>query len=258
MTAQSLKRVQIKKMEILLKEGERIDDLERNGYRIIQNENGFCFGMDAVLLSGFIKAKKNDSFIDLGTGTGIIPILVRAKTECRDLTGLELQKDCCDMAARSVRLNGLEDDIKIVAGDICKAGEIFGKGSFDIAASNPPYIKAKAGLVNPASEKALARHEISCTFEDVAGQASLLLKPGGKFFLVHRPERLAEIIYTLKQYDLEPKRLKMVHSYIDSQACMFLLEASKGGNPAMRSEKPLIIYKDKNVYSDEIREIYGF
>ena len=245
-------------MEILLKDGERIDDLERNGYRIIQNESNFCFGMDAVLLSGFIKAQKNDTFIDLGTGTGIIPILVRAKTPCRSLTGLEIQKESADMAQRSVALNGLEDDIKIVTGDICRADEIFGKSSFTIAASNPPYMKAGSGLVNPEESKALARHEIKCTFEDVASQTASLLKPGGKFFLVHRPERLAEIIYTLKKYRLEPKRLKMVHSYAASESCMFLLEAVRGGNSGMKVEKPLIIYKEKNIYTDEIREIYGF
>ena len=245
-------------MEIRLKEGERIDDLERNGYRIIQNEKNFCFGMDAVLLSGFIRAGKNDRFIDLGTGTGIIPILVRAKTPCRDLTGLEIWEDSCDMAARSVRLNGLEEDIRIVCGDICKADEIFKKGSFDVVSSNPPYIKAQGGLINPDEGKALARHEIKCTFEDVARQAAALLKEGGKFFLVHRPERLAEIIFTLRTYKLEPKRLKMVHSYADSDACLFLLEASKGGRSGMKIEKPLIIYKEENVYSDEIYEIYGF
>ena len=245
-------------MEIRLKEGERIDDLERNGYRIIQNEKNFCFGMDAVLLSGFIRAGKNDRFIDLGTGTGIIPILVRAKTPCRNLTGLEIWEDSCDMAARSVRLNGLEEDIRIVCGDICKADEIFGKGSFDIVSSNPPYIKAQGGLINPDEGKALARHEIKCTFEDVARQAAALLKEGGKFFLVHRPERLAEIIFTLRTYKLEPKRLKMVHSYADSDACLFLLEASKGGRSGMKIEKPLIIYKKENVYTDEIYKIYGF
>ena len=245
-------------MEILLKEDERIDDLERNGYRIIQNEKNFCFGMDAVLLSGFITAQKNDSFIDLGTGTGIIPILVRAKTPCRNLTGLEIQEDSCDMAGRSVKLNGLESDIKIICGDICTAGELFGKNTFDIAASNPPYIKAGSGLVNPAGAKALARHEIKCTFEDVAREAAALLKPGGKFFLVHRPERLAEIIFTLKTHKLEPKRLKMVHSYIDTDACMFLLEAVKGGGSGMKAEKPLVIYREKNIYTDEIHGIYGF
>lgn len=245
-------------MEVQLREGERIDDLQRNGLRIIQNEKGFCFGMDAVLLSGFIRAKKSDVFLDMGTGTGIIPLLVRAKTPCRDLTGLEIQAACADMARRSVLLNDLENDIKIITGDICSASKELKKSSFDVISCNPPYMKKDSGLLNPASAKALSRHEISCTFADVAREAALLLKPGGKFFLVHRPFRLSEIICILKEYKLEPKRLKMVHSYMDSDACMFLLEASKGGGSSLEVEKPLIIYKEENVYTDEIYEIYGF
>lgn len=249
-------------MNVELLDGERIDDLERNGYRIIQSTNGFCFGMDAVLLSGFaaeaLEGKKEIKIIDFGTGTGIIPILLRAKTSSRDITGLEIQKESVDMSRRSVALNDLDSDIKIVEGDICKASEIFAKASFDVVTSNPPYKKAGGGLSNPNEAKAIARHEIKCTFEDVAFQAAALLKPGGKFFLVHRPERLAEIIDTLKKNKLEPKRLRMVHSFADSEATMFLLEASKGGNEFMKVEKPLIIYKEENQYTDEIYEIYGF
>ena len=245
-------------MDVNLSEDERIDDLERNGYRIIQNRKGFCFGMDAVLLSGFIRAGASDRLIDLGTGTGIIPILVRAKSGCRDLTGLEIQEDIADMAQRSVELNGLCDDIKIVNGDICRAGKLFERGSFTVVTSNPPYMKSGGGLVNPDISKALARHEISCTFGDVARAAADLLCAGGKFFLVHRPDRLAEIMDVLRENRLEPKRLKMVHSFADSDAVMFLLEACLGGSSGMKVEKPLIIYKDKGVYSDEIYEIYGF
>ncbi len=249
-------------MNVELLPDERIDDLERNGYRIIQSKKSFCFGMDAVLLSYFaavgLEGKKESKIIDLGTGTGIIPILLRAKTSSRDLTGLEIQKESASMARRSVKLNDLEEDIEIVQGDIVKASEIFGKASFDVVVTNPPYKKSDNGLPNPNEAKAIARHEIKCTFEDVAREGAALLRPGGKFFLVHRPERLAEVIDTLKKNKLEPKRLKMVHSYIDSEATMFLLEASKGGNEFMKVEKPLIIYKEENVYTDEIHEIYGF
>ncbi len=249
-------------MNVELLPDERIDDLERNGYRIIQSKRTFCFGMDAVLLSCFaaegLCGKKEFKVIDLGTGTGIIPILLRARTSSRDLTGLEIQKESADMAQRSVKLNDLEEDIKIVQGDIVDASAIFGKASFDVVVTNPPYKKSDDGLPNPSEAKAIARHEIKCTFEDVAKESSALLNPGGKFFLVHRPERLAEIIDVLRKNKLEPKRLRMVHSYKDSDATMFLLEASKGGNEFMKVEKPLIIYKEENVYTDEIHEIYGF
>ena len=239
-------------------EGERIDDLERNGYRIIQNKNSFCFGMDAVLLSGFVEAEPADHIIDLGTGTGIIPILLRAKTGSKKITGLEIQESMAEMASRSVKLNDLENDIQIICGDIKEADRLFLAGTFDVVTSNPPYMKRNGGLTNPDEGKAVARHEIKCSFEDVAKAAKALLKPGGKFFLVHRPERLSEIIEALRKNRLEPKRMRFVHSFTDEKAIMVLIEASSGGGTFLKVEKPLIIYKDKNVYTDEIYEIYGF
>ncbi len=245
-------------MNAELLENERIDDLERNGLKIIQNENLFCFGMDAVLLSGFLSVKEGEHVIDLGTGTGILPLLTYAKTKAESITGLEIQDISFDMARRSVLLNNLEEKIKIVHGDIKEASLLFGKSAFDVATCNPPYIKADSGIVNPSSQKAIARHEVLCTFDDVARQSALLLKPGGRLYLVHRPERLAEIFETLKKYKLEPKRMKTVHSYSDSPAAMILIEAVLGGRTQMTIEKPIIIYKEKNVYTNEIHEIYGF
>lgn len=245
-------------MDVTLLPGERIDDLERSGYRIIQQKNGFCFGMDAVLLTGFVQPETAGRILDLGTGTGIIPILLRAKTASRDLTGLEIQPESADMAGRSVELNDLTGDIHIVQGDIKNASEIFGSSTFDVVTSNPPYIKSGSGIVNPESAKAIARHEVLCTFEDIARQSAALLKDGGRLYLVHRPDRLAEIIDTLREYSLEPKRLRMVHSFAGSEAVMFLLEAVLGGGSGMKVERPLIIYKAQDVYTDEIYEIYGF
>ena len=245
-------------METELLEGERIDDLQRNGYRIIQNRNGFCFGMDAVLLSGFVRAKKTDRIIDLGTGTGIIPLLLHAKTGSKDVTGLEIQKQSAEMAERSVRLNDLEKEVHIVQGDIRNVSDLLPAKTFDVVTSNPPYMKNSSGLKNPEEAKAIARHEILCNFEDVAKAAAYLLKPGGKFFLVHRPERLTELIETMRTYKLEPKRMRMVHSFADEKAVMVLIEAASGGGVFLQVEKPLIIYKEKEVYSDEIYDIYGF
>lgn len=242
----------------MLQEDERIDDLQRNGYRIIQKKKGFCFGMDAVLLSGFARVKEGESAIDLGTGTGIIPILLEAKTEGRHFTGLEIQEEVAAMAERSVRLNGLEDRVEIVKGDIREASRLFGKASFDVVTSNPPYMNDSHGLKNPDLPKAIARHEVLCTLEDVAREAALLLKPGGRFYMVHRPHRLAEIISVLKEHRLEPKRMKLVHPFVDKEANMVLLEATRGGRSMMKVEAPIIVYREQGVYTEEIYTIYGY
>ncbi len=243
-------------MTIKLLENERLDDLGRKGYQIIQNPEKFCFGIDAVLLSGFANIKDGKTVLDLGTGTGIIPILLEAKTGASHLTGLEIQEESADMARRSVAYNKLEDKISIVTGDIKEAGSLFGAASFDVITCNPPYMIGGHGLQNPSVPKMIARHEICCTFEDIAQQTALLLKQGGAFYLVHRPFRLAEIITTLTKYKLEPKRIRFVHPYVDKEPNMVLIEARKGGNPRVTVEKPLIVYKGVNEYTDEIYDIY--
>ncbi|MBR6771567.1 MAG: tRNA1(Val) (adenine(37)-N6)-methyltransferase [Lachnospiraceae bacterium] len=245
-------------MTINLKEKERLDELQRNGYRIIQNPEKFCFGMDAVLLSGFTRAKKGSKVLDLGTGTGIIPILLSAKTQAAHLTGLEIQGESVDMARRSVAINGLEEKITIVQGDIKEAGKLLGAASFDVVTCNPPYMIGQHGLVNPQAPKAIARHELLCTLEDVVAQTAKLLKPGGNFFMVHRPFRLTEIMVLLHQYGLEPKRMQMVHPYVNQEPNMVLMEANRGGKSRIRVEKPLIIYQEQGVYTPEIYEIYGY
>ncbi len=244
--------------EMLLKENERIDDLQRNHYKIIQDSDRFCFGMDAVLLSGFARAKEGDRVLDLGTGTGIIPILMEAKTCAAHLSGLEIQPDSADMARRSVKLNGLEEKIEIVTGDIKEAVSLFGPASFDVVTCNPPYMTEHHGLTNPGAPKAIARHELLCTLEDVISQAGRLLKPGGNFYMVHRPFRLADIFVLLRQYKIEPKRMKLVYPFVDKEPNMVLIEANRGGRPRMTVEKPLIVYKEPGVYTDEIYEVYGY
>lgn len=241
-----------------LRENERIDELHRNGYRIIQNAKKFCFGMDAVLLSGFASVKPGSRVLDMGTGTGIIPILLEAKTEGKHFTGLEIQPESADMARRSVALNGLEDKIAIVTGDIKEASRIFGGASFDVVTCNPPYMEGNHGLKNPEDAKAIARHEVLCNLEDVIREAAAVLKPGGQLYMVHRPRRLVDIITLMTKYKIEPKRMKLVHPYVGEEANMVLIEGSRGGGRQMRVEKPLIVYKEQGVYTDEIYDIYGY
>ena len=241
-----------------LKEHERLDDLHRNGYRIIQNEKAFCFGMDAVLLSGYAVVREGERAADLGTGTGIIPILLEAKTGGEHFTGLEVQAEMADMARRSVALNHLEEKIDIVCGDIKEASQIFGAASFDVVTTNPPYMNDAHGLQNPDPVKAIARHEVLCTLEDVVREGAKLLVPGGRFYMVHRPHRLVEIINTMTSFKLEPKRIKFVHPFVDKEANMVLIEGIKGGKSMIKVEKPIIVYKEQGVYTDEIYDIYGY
>ena len=245
-------------MAIELKEGERLDDLHRNGFQIIQNKEKFCFGMDAVLLSGFAKVKEGEKVLDIGTGTGIIPILLAAKSPGQHFTGLEIQPESADMARRSVALNHLEEKISIVEGDVREADQLFSAASFDVITSNPPYMTGSHGLVNPDMPKAIARHEICCTLEDLVSQTEKLLRPGGRFFMVHRPFRLAEIMTVLTAHHLEPKRMRLVYPFVDKEPNMVLLECIRGGKPRITVEKPLIVYKEPGVYQDEIYTIYGY
>ena len=237
---------------------ERIDDLQRNGLKIIQDTGRFCFGMDAVLLSGFAKAKTGEKVLDMGTGTGILPLLMSAKTDTEHFSALEIQPESADMARRSVAMNDLSDKIDIVTGDIKEASRIFGRASFDVVTVNPPYMTAGHGEVNPEDAKAIARHEVLCTLEDVVREAAAVMKTNGKLYMVHRPTRLVEILETMRQYKLEPKRLRIVYPFVDREPNMVLIGAVKGGNPGIKIEAPLVIFKDKDEYTDEIKRDYGF
>ena len=237
---------------------ERVDDLQRNGLKIIQKTDGFCFGMDAVLLSGFAHVKRGEKVLDMGTGTGIIPLLLSAKTQGEHFTALEIQKEIAEMAARSVAMNHLEEKIEIVNGDIKEASRIFGAASFDVVTTNPPYMNDAHGLKNPTEVKAISRHEVLCTLEDVVREGAKVLKSGGRMYMVHRPHRLIEIITAMKQYKMEPKRMCMVHPFKDKEANMVLIEAVKGGGSWLKMEAPIIVYKEPGVYTDEIYDIYGY
>lgn len=239
-----------------LKSGEKIDDLQRDGLTIIQDPKRFCFGMDGVLLAAFAQAPRGGEALDLGTGTGVIPLLMSARTSCRHLTGLEIQKESADMAARSVAMNRLEEKITIVEGDIREADHIFTPASFDVITSNPPYMINQHGLRNKDSSMLIARHEVLCTFEDLVRVTQRLLKPGGHFFLVHRPFRLAEILVSLCGHHLEPKRMRLVYPFIDREPNMALIDCVRGGRPRLTVEKPLIVYEQPGVYTQEVRDIY--
>lgn len=240
-----------------LKEGERLDDLQIKGYRIIQDPGRFCFGMDAVLLSSFARVRPGEKALDLGTGTGILPILLEAKNAGESYTGLEIQEESADMARRSVQYNHLEDKVRIVTGDIREAAALFGAASFHVITVNPPYMIGDHGLKNENEAKYIARHEVLCTLEDVLRESGKLLGNKGRFYMVHRPFRLAEILSGMSRHRIEPKRMRLVHPYIDKEPNMVLLEGVKGAHPRMTVEPPLVVYNKDGTYTEELLELYG-
>ncbi len=240
----------------ILKVNERIDDLHRNGYTIIQDPKKFCFGIDAVLLSDFAKAKKDEIVFDIGTGTGIIPILMSAKTSAKKYFAIDIQQESVDMARRSIKLNKLTDKIEVFHLDIKKVFEKFEKNSINVVTSNPPYMNMGGGLINEYDAKAIARHEIFCNLDDIVKATSLLLKPNGRFYMVHRPNRLCDIICTLRNYKLEPKTIRFVQPYENKEPNMVLIESIKNGKAFMKILPNLIVYNKDKQYTDEINRIY--
>ena len=231
-------------MAFNLKDGERLDDLQLKGFEIIQDPKRFCFGIDAVLLSNFAKVKKNETVLDLGTGTGILPILLAGKTEGKHFTGLEIQEDSADMARRSVTHNDLNERIDIVTGDIKEAFSIFKPKLFDVIVSNPPYMLADHGLKNPNDALAIARHELMCNLDDIMRESSKLLADGkGRFYMIHKPFRLTEILVAMNKYRIEPKRIQFVYPYIDKEPTMVLVEGLRGGKSRVKIEPPIIMYE---------------
>lgn len=240
----------------ILKVNERIDDLHRNGYTIIQDPKKFCFGIDAVLLSDFAKAKKDEIVFDIGTGTGIIPILMSAKTDAKKYFAIDIQQESVDMARRSIKLNKLTDKIEVFHLDIKNVFEKFEKNSINVVTSNPPYMNMGGGLINEYDAKAIARHEIFCNLDDIVKATSLLLKPNGRFYMVHRPNRLCDIICTLRNYKLEPKTIRFVQPYENKEPNMVLIESIKNGKAFMKILPNLIVYNKDKQYTDEINRIY--
>lgn len=223
--------------------GERLDDLQLNGLELIQDPERFCFGVDAVLLSDFARVKENETVLDMGTGTGIIPILLSAKTKGKYFTGLEIQEESAQMARRSVAHNHLEDKIEIVTGDIKEAAQIFKPAFFDVITVNPPYMVYQHGLQNPKDAMAIARHEILCSLDDILRESMKLMQDKGRFYMIHRPFRMTEIMIKMNQYKIEPKRLQFVHPYVHKEPTMVLIEGVRGAKSRVRIEPPLIMYK---------------
>ncbi len=239
-----------------LKENERIDDLGRGGYRVIQNPDRFCFGVDAALLAWFAKVQEGERVLDLCTGSGVVMFLTEARNRAGTYIGLEIQPVMAEMAARSVSLNGAEDRMAVECGDLKTASERFGKASFDVITVNPPYKRAGSGLMNPDEGKAIARHELLCTLDDVLRESMRLLKSGGRFYMVHRPGRLAEILEKMRAYRIAPAELIPVYSYRDQKAALILISGIRGGRNELKCLPPVVIYREKNVYTEESIRIY--
>ena len=243
-------------MEVRLEEFERIDDLQFKGLKIIQNPQKFCFGTDAVLLSHFAGIKKGDRVVDLGTGTGIIPILLAGRMADASIHGVEIQPDMVEMAMRSVKLNNLDSRIDIIQGDIKEAPVMLGKGQYTLVVSNPPYKKAGSGIINPHDAKAIARHEILCTLEDILSVAAKLLVIGGRFAMIHQTDRLMDILMGMRQQRLEPKRIRLIHPQLNKAPNLVLIEATLHGKPHLQWLPPLFIYNENGLYTNELLEIY--
>ncbi|MCL2566284.1 MAG: tRNA1(Val) (adenine(37)-N6)-methyltransferase [Defluviitaleaceae bacterium] len=242
--------------KVKINDNERLDDLHRSGYMIIQNPKYFCFGIDAVLLSGFATVNKDETVLDLGTGSGVIPILLSAKTEAKHLSGIEIQEDSANMAARSVEYNALGNKIAIIHGDVKEIKTLVKPHSFEVVTANPPYMEAGSGLLGAYSSKAIARHEVLLSLDDVIYAASYSLKWRGRFYMVHRPSRLTDIICTLRKHKLEPKQMRFVQPYGDKEPNLVLIEALYGGGKELKVMPPLVIYDSEGNYTKECCEIY--
>lgn len=240
-----------------LKENERIDDLEYKGLKIIQNKKGFCFGVDSVLLADFAKdIKNNSSVVDIGTGTGIISLLLSKKTSLKKIYGVEIQEDVAEMAKRSVELNKLEDKIEIINSNIKDVFKYIEPYSINSIVTNPPYKKADTGLRNLDKTQVISRHEVECNLEDIVAVSYKLLRDLGEFYMVHRAERIVDIMVLLRKYKLEPKKIRFVHSKANEKPTLILVKAIKCAGEYLKIEKPLVIYREDGEYTDEILKIY--
>jgi tRNA1(Val) A37 N6-methylase TrmN6 len=241
----------------LVQEDETLDDLQLGGIDIIQKKHDFRFGIDAVLLANFAKVKKGMRVVDLCTGGGIIPFLLAGKTMASSIVGIEIQEDMVNMANRSVKLNKLEDKIEFLHGDIKNLNMIKGLPKADIVTVNPPYKLKNSGVINQNNKNAIARHEICCTLEDVIVAARNVLKDNGRIYMVHRPERLADIFCIMRKYKMEPKSVQMVHPSFNKAPNIVLVEGHKDGGAYLKWQEPIYVHNEDGSYTDTIDRIYG-
>lgn len=239
-----------------IKDDEVVDDLQLKGLNLIQKKDGFKFGIDAVLLSDFACVKNKHKVIDLCTGTGIIPFLIYGKYEPQSVYGLEIQDDMVEMAKRSVKLNSLEEKVFFLNEDLKNIEFLKYLEKFDVVTVNPPYKLNNAGIINPNDKLAIARHEILCNLEDVISASRVLLKDNGRLFMIHRPERLADIFTLMRKYKIEPKRVRMIHPKMGKAPNIVLVEGQRDGGAYLKWEAPLYVYDDNGNYTKEIDSIY--
>lgn len=240
-----------------LRPGERLDDLGRGGLRIIQHPGRFPFGMDPVLLAHFATVRRRDRVLDLGTGCGVIPLLLAGRHPEARITGLELQAETAEMAARSVALNGLTDRVRIDCGDFRQVAALYGHGNFDVVTMNPPYREPGRGKVSPGESRATARHELAGNLPDAVAAAAIAVKFGGRVAVVFLAERLADLIEQMRANALEPKRLRLIQPRVDRPANLLLMECVKGGGVGLSVEPPLIVYEAEKQFTVEMQAIYN-
>lgn len=241
----------------LKKAGETADKLMGGSVLVLQKEKGYRFSIDAILLAHFINIEGHDSVCDLGTGSAVIPIILSKGNNRLKIVGVEIQDELADMAMRNVRLNDLELSVRIHKGDIKKIGDLFDRESFSCVSFNPPYRKVNSGRINPDREKAIARHEIEGAVADFLTAARYLLTEGGSVHVIYPATRLVELVFGMRRMDLEPKRIRMVHSNSSSRAQFILAEGIKGGGEELYIMPPLSIYNNDGVYSEEMKKIFS-
>lgn len=241
----------------LIRDDETLDDLNLKGIYVIQKRQGFRFGIDAVLLANFAKIKRNDKVIDFCSGTGIIPFVITGKNELKSIKGIEIQEEMVDMALRTVEYNNLQDKVSFLCGDLRDEAMLSSLEKVDVVTVNPPYKILNTGIINLSNKDAIARHEICCTLEDVIKASKAVLKHGGKLYMVHRPERIADILCIMRKYKIEPKSIRMVQPSVNKAANIVLIEGQNNGGRFLKWENTLYVYDEKGDYTEEINEMYG-